>query len=175
MVWTTCLDLTPNLLALSGPGYRIITCTQSEDKRQPSYTRVYLKHTDQAKQTSLQNYPAFYEESVGFTLVIGTSAKLQADTCFCSKSTLEEDIEALKKLEEEVVVSAIWKYANPRLSQIQDRNAFITLVQDLFPNGDVDFGDDAEDDDAVDQWGAEINTEVTFNMENGIGNSNNSL
>lgn len=78
-----------------------------------------------------------------------------------SKSALEEDIEALKKLEEEVIVSAFWKYINPRLAQIHDRNAFITLVQDLFPNVDVDFGDDAEEDEAADQFGAEINTEVT--------------
>lgn len=77
----------------------------------------------------------------------------------------------MRKMEEEALVTAIRNQLAPRMFREADRNLLITLVQDLWPDVEIDFGMDNEDQDYDENtrkeigWGAELNTEVNITLK----------
>ena len=92
-----------------------------------------------------------------------------------SRELIESDAEAMKKMEEVALVTALRNVFLPRLPNKEERSLLFTFVCDLFPYTDeeVDFlVEDAQDEDA--SWnGMEsgMNLEVWFLALSPAGNS----
>nr|XP_018669150.1 dynein heavy chain 9, axonemal [Ciona intestinalis] len=89
------------------------------------------------------------------------------------REVVESDAEAMRKMEEVAVVTALRNILAPRLPMKEDRSLVSTFVMDLWPDADVDFGLEEEEEERTEvprgeftsppeDWDEEMNADVTI-------------
>nr|XP_039248070.1 LOW QUALITY PROTEIN: dynein beta chain, ciliary-like [Styela clava] len=93
-----------------------------------------------------------------------SSSNQQKSDSSVQREEIEEDIEAMRRMEEEAIVTAIKNYIVPRITHMTDRNLLATLIQDLYPEVDIDLSaeNEVENEKVGNEWGPDMDTEVSI-------------